>query len=130
MDLYLFREKYPDASLEPFLKKSSSFFQMYIQRGLQNIENEKKKASSTPNYMMKGGGESESYQLCVELSALACLMRGQLKYICWHILAKCRASVGSIVLLLRVFSYLDKFQFLCYYMAIFSIFKNIPFMII
>ena len=59
MDLYLFREKYPDASLEPFLKKSSSFFQMYIQRGLQNIENEKKKASNTSSYMMKGGGESE-----------------------------------------------------------------------
>ncbi|XP_067937770.1 cytoskeleton-associated protein 5-like isoform X2 [Watersipora subatra] len=60
MDLYLFREKYPDASLEPFLKKSSSFFQMYIQRGLQNIENEKKKASSTIGLETTRGSGGES----------------------------------------------------------------------
>ena len=46
MELYLFKEKHPDANLEPFLKKSSSFFQMYIQRGLQGIENERKKSPS------------------------------------------------------------------------------------
>ena len=40
-DLYDFKKKYPDADLEPFLKKSSNFFQNYIERGLKNIEQER-----------------------------------------------------------------------------------------
>lgn len=40
-DLYDFKKKYPDADLEPFLKKSSQFFQNYIERGLKNIEQER-----------------------------------------------------------------------------------------
>ncbi|OWF42942.1 cytoskeleton-associated protein 5-like [Mizuhopecten yessoensis] len=40
-DLYDFKKKYPDADLEPFLKKSSQFFQMYIERGLNSIEQER-----------------------------------------------------------------------------------------
>lgn len=40
-DLYDFKKKYPDADLEPFLKKSSNFFQNYIERGLKNIELER-----------------------------------------------------------------------------------------
>ncbi|XP_076471814.1 cytoskeleton-associated protein 5-like isoform X2 [Babylonia areolata] len=40
-DLYDFKKKYPDADLEPFLKKSSQFFQNYIERGLKNIELER-----------------------------------------------------------------------------------------
>lgn len=47
MELYNFRERYPDADLEPFLKKSSAFFQMYIQKGLQGIEAERKKAQQS-----------------------------------------------------------------------------------
>ncbi len=39
--LYDFKEKYPEADLEPFLKKSSQFFQSYIERGLKSIENER-----------------------------------------------------------------------------------------
>ena len=42
-DLYDFKSKYPDADLEPFLKKSSQFFQNYIERGLKNIEAERTK---------------------------------------------------------------------------------------
>ncbi|XP_048241542.1 cytoskeleton-associated protein 5-like isoform X2 [Haliotis rufescens] len=40
-DLYDFKRKYPDADLEPFLKKSSQFFQNYIERGLRGIEEER-----------------------------------------------------------------------------------------
>ena len=40
-DLYDFKKKYPDADLEPFLKKSSQFFQNYIEHGLKNIELER-----------------------------------------------------------------------------------------
>lgn len=40
-DLYDFKQKCPEADLEPFLKKSSQFFQSYIERGLKNIEIER-----------------------------------------------------------------------------------------
>lgn len=40
-DLYDFRLKHPDADLEPFIRKSSQFFQTYIERGLKNIELER-----------------------------------------------------------------------------------------
>ena len=47
-DLYDFKKKYPDADLEPFLKKSSNFFLNYIERGLKNIEQEREgKVSSS-----------------------------------------------------------------------------------
>lgn len=36
-DLYDFKQKHPDADLDPFLKKSSQFFQNYIERGLKSI---------------------------------------------------------------------------------------------
>ena len=39
-DLYNFKKKYPEADLEPYLKKSSHFFQNYIERGLKAIEME------------------------------------------------------------------------------------------
>ena len=39
-DLYEFKKKYPEADLEPYLKKASSFFQNYIERGLKAIESE------------------------------------------------------------------------------------------
>ncbi|XP_064635641.1 cytoskeleton-associated protein 5-like isoform X2 [Lineus longissimus] len=45
-DLYDFKQKYPEADLEPFLKKSSTFFQNYIERGLKNIEIEREPKSS------------------------------------------------------------------------------------
>ena len=46
-DLYDFKEKYPDADLDPFLKRSSQFFQNYIERGLRNIEIERFKAPAS-----------------------------------------------------------------------------------
>ena len=52
-DLFDFKQRYPEADLDPFLKKSSQFFQDYIERGLKNIETERqgklKTSSSTPN---------------------------------------------------------------------------------
>ena len=51
-DLYDFKLKFPDADLEPFLKKSSQFFQNYIERGLKNItlerEGKMKTSASEP----------------------------------------------------------------------------------
>ena len=46
-DLYDFKIKYPDADLEPFLKKSSQFFQNYIERGLKNIAIEREEKGKT-----------------------------------------------------------------------------------
>lgn len=55
IDLYNFREKYPEADLEPFLKKSTSFFQIYIQKGLQSIEAERKKAAEQTSEKLSPG---------------------------------------------------------------------------
>ena len=41
-ELYDFKQKYPDADVDPFLKRTSEFFQSYIERGLKNIEMERK----------------------------------------------------------------------------------------
>lgn len=49
-DLYDFKKKYPDADLEPFLKKSSNFFQNYIERGLKNIEQEREGKVSSSDF--------------------------------------------------------------------------------
>ncbi|XP_039295336.1 cytoskeleton-associated protein 5-A-like [Nilaparvata lugens] len=40
--LYDFKQQHPDADIEPFLEKSTQFFQDYIQRGLQAIEMEQR----------------------------------------------------------------------------------------
>ncbi len=57
-DLYDFKEKFPDADLEPFLKRSSQFFQKYIERGLDNIQAEReskmKQSASVPNSESQG----------------------------------------------------------------------------
>lgn len=41
--LYDFLQQHPEADIDPFLKKSSKFFQGYIQSGLQEIEENRKK---------------------------------------------------------------------------------------
>nr|XP_058951305.1 cytoskeleton-associated protein 5-like isoform X2 [Pocillopora verrucosa] len=41
-ELYDFKQKYPEADIDPFLKRTSEFFQSYIERGLKNIEMERK----------------------------------------------------------------------------------------
>ncbi|RZF41521.1 hypothetical protein LSTR_LSTR000235 [Laodelphax striatellus] len=40
--LYDFKQQHPDADIQPFLEKSTKFFQDYIQRGLQAIEMEQR----------------------------------------------------------------------------------------
>ncbi|XP_044257889.1 protein mini spindles [Tribolium madens] len=40
--LYDFMQQHPEADIDPFLKKSSKFFQDYIQNGLQEIEKSRK----------------------------------------------------------------------------------------
>ena len=49
-DLYDFKKKHPEADLEPYLKKASSFFQNYIERGLKAIENEMNEKNSGGKY--------------------------------------------------------------------------------
>lgn len=41
MELYEFRQRHPQADIEPFLQRSSEFFQDYIRRGLETIDQEK-----------------------------------------------------------------------------------------
>lgn len=51
IQLYDFKQKHPEADIEPFLRKSSQFFQNYIERGLKKVEAERRlegKASSNP----------------------------------------------------------------------------------
>lgn len=44
--LYEFKQRYPDADIEPFLSRSSDFFKNYIERGLKYIEEKKRKESA------------------------------------------------------------------------------------
>ncbi|RDD44949.1 Cytoskeleton-associated protein 5 [Trichoplax sp. H2] len=46
-ELYDFKQKYPMEDITPFLKKTSTFFQAYIERGLKNIEQERYKSNQT-----------------------------------------------------------------------------------
>jgi len=39
-ELYNFKQQNPQADLEPFLAKSSTYFREYIERGLRNVEQE------------------------------------------------------------------------------------------
>ncbi|XP_045137048.1 cytoskeleton-associated protein 5-like isoform X2 [Portunus trituberculatus] len=51
IQLYDFKQKHPEADIEPFLRKSSQFFQNYIERGLKKVEAERQlegKATSNP----------------------------------------------------------------------------------
>ncbi|XP_063227944.1 protein mini spindles [Bacillus rossius redtenbacheri] len=41
--LFDFREQHPEADIEPFLRKSSQFFQDYIEQGLHQIEKERRR---------------------------------------------------------------------------------------
>ncbi|XP_023239725.1 cytoskeleton-associated protein 5-like [Centruroides sculpturatus] len=41
MELYEFRQKHPQADIEPFLQRSSEFFQDYIRKGLETIDQER-----------------------------------------------------------------------------------------
>ena len=56
-DLYDFKLKYPDADLEPFLKKSSHFFQNYIERGLRSIGQER--GAKAADGSASSGGDSK-----------------------------------------------------------------------
>ncbi|XP_069958964.1 cytoskeleton-associated protein 5-like isoform X2 [Cherax quadricarinatus] len=51
IQLYEFKQKHPEADIEPFLRKSSQFFQNYIERGLKRVEMERQaevKVASNP----------------------------------------------------------------------------------
>lgn len=39
--LYNFKQQHPEADIEPFLEKTSQFFQEYIEKGLKKIEEQR-----------------------------------------------------------------------------------------
>lgn len=41
MQLYEFKQKNPEADIDSYLRKSSQFFQNYIERGLKKVELER-----------------------------------------------------------------------------------------
>lgn len=49
VQLYEFKLAHPQADIDPFLKKTSPYFQNYIGRGLKNIEMERKNKKASGN---------------------------------------------------------------------------------
>ena len=45
--LYDFQTQHPDTDIQPYLEKSSQYFQNYIERGLQRIQNERNATEET-----------------------------------------------------------------------------------
>nr|XP_054761945.1 cytoskeleton-associated protein 5-like isoform X1 [Lytechinus pictus] len=64
-ELYDFKLKYPEVDIDPFLKKTSQYFQTYITHGLQNIAKERgDKNFHTTNVMVKDSQhENKSEQI-------------------------------------------------------------------
>ncbi|GAB6028698.1 hypothetical protein CHUAL_004522 [Chamberlinius hualienensis] len=52
-DLHRFKKCYPEADITPFLCKSSTIFQNYIERGLQNVEQEDIRRSISPSGLLR-----------------------------------------------------------------------------
>lgn len=52
MLLYDFMQQHPEADIEPFLTRSSSFFQEYIKKGLRDIEETRKSSPSGGKFFM------------------------------------------------------------------------------
>jgi cytoskeleton-associated protein 5 len=50
-ELYDFRKKHPDANIDPFMRRTSNFFQSYIERNLKRIDRERHLVEEDP---MKG----------------------------------------------------------------------------
>ena len=44
--LYDFKQQHPEADIDPFLRKSSQFFQDYIEKGLQSIDNDRRRLAA------------------------------------------------------------------------------------
>lgn len=60
--LYEFRAQHPEADIEPFLSKSSQFFQEYIENGLKQIEIQRNSNKSVEdgNRLYSNLGEQEN----------------------------------------------------------------------
>ncbi|XP_042209858.1 cytoskeleton-associated protein 5-like isoform X3 [Homarus americanus] len=59
IQLYEFKQKHPEADIEPFLRKSSQFFQNYIERGLKRVEMERQaEVKMTSNPASESGSNS------------------------------------------------------------------------
>ncbi|KAK9712199.1 CLASP N terminal [Popillia japonica] len=67
--LYDFLQQHPEADIDPFLKRSSQFFQDYIQKNLSKIDSDRK--SSTPGQHGKEELESKLDSVISENSSTA-----------------------------------------------------------
>jgi len=45
-ELYEFKKRHPEANMEPYLQKTSQYFQNYLERGLAALEAEEKQGST------------------------------------------------------------------------------------
>ncbi|XP_046394021.1 protein mini spindles [Ischnura elegans] len=72
--LYDFKLQHPEADVEPFLSKSSQFFQDYIERGLRLIEVERRRAGATEmnaNALLEGSANSKASSMCSSIGVLS-----------------------------------------------------------
>ncbi|XP_071452994.1 cytoskeleton-associated protein 5-like [Hetaerina americana] len=71
--LYDFKLQHPEADVEPFLSKSSRFFQDYIERGLRSIEVERRRVGATEMNVntSQDGGNSKPSSMCSSIGVLA-----------------------------------------------------------
>jgi cytoskeleton-associated protein 5 len=56
-DLYDFKLQHPDADIDPFLKRSTQFFQDYIARGLKSVELERQEKQKNPPSLTLTSGQ-------------------------------------------------------------------------
>ncbi|XP_059831965.1 cytoskeleton-associated protein 5 isoform X3 [Hypanus sabinus] len=72
-ELYEYRKKYSDADIEPFLRKSSQFFQNYVERGLRLVENEREGKGRISSSSSSGNTNGEEVGPAVYLERLKIL---------------------------------------------------------
>lgn len=66
--MYEFKQKHPEADIEPFLRKSSQFFQNYIERGLKRVEMERQaEGKVAASQASENGSNSGSILMAVGL---------------------------------------------------------------
>ena len=76
--LYDFKQQHPEADIDPFLRKSSQFFQDYIEKGLQSIDNDRRRAAaeqglqSSTTAPLTAASSMSSLGKCVPSSSILC----------------------------------------------------------
>ena len=50
-ELYEFKRKHPNVKIDPFMQRTSKFFQTYIERNLKRIERERQSSESGKDFV-------------------------------------------------------------------------------